>query len=138
MLDDELIEDFCSILSAGNFRLTACQRLGIPYSTLRSWMQCGRAEIKRFEEDPTREPTIQAHFVLAVEACEAIMQQSLVQDVANADTKAKMWFLTHRWNKLFNRNTNTVIDDDAAEERKIDPLLVLAERLQDLKGKIEE
>ena len=140
MLDHKLIEDFCTIVARGNFRLTAAQRLGIPYNMLNAWFQRGRREIKKWGEDgPPSEPSIFAHFVLAVEMNEAEMQRCLVQDVVETgDIKAKQWFLTHRWNKLFNRNPNTRIDDDTMEEVKIDPAVVLAERLRDLGEKLNE
>ena len=136
MLDHELIHDLCEIVSRGNFRLTACQRVGLSYRTFKKWLQKGKAEILAAADNPDAEPSLYMQLVLALEACEASMQQSLVQDVANGDLKAKMWFLTHRWNKQFNRNTNTVIDDDAAEEVRIDPAIVLADRLKELAEKL--
>jgi len=40
-----------------------------------------------------------------------------------------MWFLERRWNKLYSRNPNAVIDDETGETIKRDMVAQLAEKL---------
>lgn len=133
MLCHELIRDFCDIVSKGNFRMTACRRLGIDYSTYKYWALKAKRDRAAFKEGD--EPSIYLHFIIALEMCETEMETSLVQDVVTGEVKDKIWFLEHRWNKKYTRNSNVVLDDDEAELVRIDPVILLAERLQELRDK---
>jgi len=130
-LTDELVIDFCRIVAAGNFRYTAAQRLGIPYHTIKSWMARAKKETEAFREGD--EPSVFVHLYMTVQAAEAHLQQALVQDVAvNGDLKSKIWFLEHRWNKLFSKNPNVILDDDEMEVQRVDPVALLGDKLREI------
>lgn len=135
MLTHELIRDVCEILRLGNFRMTAAQRLGIPYGLLCRWIKRGHDDIARYQTGDT--PSMYAHFAISVDACEADCESAILEDVIHGDTKAKIWFLEHRHNKKYTRNTNVVIDDAEGTVVRLDPLQILADRLRELKERMD-
>lgn len=62
-LTPELQQEFCFIISRGNYYTTACNALGVSYQTFRRWMRAG--------EQATSEESIYRKFYLAVQLADA-------------------------------------------------------------------
>ena len=128
-LDDAKIDKIAAILDRGNFRYVVQQRLGISPRTFGSWVEKGKRDRLRREAGELQD-SIYCRFIDRVEDAEAKAHQRLLQDVIEADDpKCKMWFLERRWNKLYSKNPNAVIDDETGETIKRDMVAQLAEKL---------
>lgn len=128
-LTSDKIDRIVEIVERGNFRYVVQQRLGISPRTFSSWVERGKKERLKVE-DGEQDPTVFTELVTRLEEAEAKVHQRLLQDVIEAeDPKCKMWFLERRWNKLYSRNPNAVIDDETGETIKRDMVAQLAEKL---------
>lgn len=134
-LTADMVDEMARIVRGGNFRYVAAQRLGVPTRTLQSWLLRGRKEIRRFEEGRVDESdlTLKAALVWALDEAEALAHQDILADVVHSESvQAKMWFLERRYNKLYSRNPNAVVDDEHQDTYKVDAVQLLAERLKEL------
>ncbi len=76
-LTPELQERICQIIRSGNYRVTACQAVGIHPDTFNDWMKKKRQPYLRFSE--------------AVRAAEADCERVLVQIVLGEAIEKKNW-----------------------------------------------
>jgi hypothetical protein len=138
-LTEDLVKKACAIVEAGNFRTIAFQRLGISKNTWASWIQRGKKEIREFDAGKRDKLTVKATLVRELDAAEARCHQRLLQDVVDSeDPRVKTWFLERRYGKLYSRNPNAHVDDETGTEVKLDANQVLAEKLGQLLGALNE
>jgi hypothetical protein len=128
-LNDAKIDKIVAILDRGNFRYVVQQRLGISPRTFQSWVEKGKRD-RLLRESGELDDSIYCRFIDRIEESEAKAHQRLLCDVIEAeDPKCKMWFLERRWNKLYSKNPNAVIDDETGETIKRDMIAQLADKL---------
>lgn len=129
-LTQETIDELTAIVRKGNFQYVARGRLGISVGTFNSWKARGRKHLQEFEAGTLDLMTIQAKLVVAIDKAENEAHATLLQDVLDSDnTKVKMDFLRRRYGKLYSMNPNAH-DDDTGEDVKVDPLVLLADKLK--------
>lgn len=135
-LTEDLIKRACEIVGRGNFRTTAMQMLGVPRHAWSSWINRGRKEIRDFLDGKIEQVSMQAVLVQSLEKAESEVHSDIIRDVLlSDDIKAKLWYLERRYNKLYSRNPNAHVDDESGEDSPIDPVAMLAERLEELLNK---
>lgn len=137
-LTEDLVKKFAAIVAAGNFRYVAAQSLGIPQATITSWCASGRKEIEEFVEGKRETVTIRALLLQEIEKAEANVHQTIIRDVVLGDNMpAKLWYLERRYNKLYTKNPNAYIDDEAGKEITREASDILVEKLASfIKGDI--
>jgi len=129
-LDDELIEKVFNLIRAGNFRYIAAAACGVNIGTWQKWIRVGSAQIREHAESGS-DLHKEAHLVRAIEKAEADTHNDIIQDVLLGDNmQAKLWYLERRYNKLYNKNPNSRIDDESGETIKLDAASIIAERLR--------
>lgn len=129
-LTKDVMDKFVKIVGEGNFRQTACQMLGIKRWTYCSWIAAGNKQLRDYADGKRKNILIQGQFVQALEKAEAEAHISVLKDVKNSsDVKAKMWYLSRRYNKQYSLNPNAHLDDETGEEVKADTGMAIFERL---------
>lgn len=141
-LTRELIHEFCGIVAQGNFRKTACQRLGIPLHIYAKWIQQGRESLDHWNSGAAgqlgRSPTavsLPMEFVLRLDEAEGRMHSNILMDVLQSNSVgAKMWFLERRFRQQYMQDNAKKFDDESGREISVtteeDANDVLLEKLQ--------
>ena len=132
-LTTKLIEKVAAKLLLGNYRMTAFAMVDVPRRTWQEWIQKGKAVRDETKEDPDAHHLLCAELVMQVERSEALALSKIIGDVATSDDdRVKMTFLERRYNKMFSRNPNAVIDEEAGEESELVPRDILAAKIADI------
>ncbi len=109
----ELIEEVCETVAQGNFRHVAIQRAGIHSERFKRWMSSGVRDLKLFAKGELDELNMYCHLVVEMERAEGEAHQEILQDVLlHGDPSTKLKFLQLRYQKLYNKNPNSLNDED--------------------------
>lgn len=142
ILNEELIEEICSVIQAGNYVITACDYCGVSQSSFYNWVNRAEAEIARMEETGDEEPLesekIYLQFLDSFKKAEAtakVRNVAIINDAAKTQWQAAAWYLERRdpeqWGRKYqevkadvnhsggvkNETTNKIkIDDDETKQ----------------------
>lgn len=136
ILNKELIENFYLCIRKGNYKQTACKKLGITEGAFFKWWKIGKDCTKRLEKGETL-TDYEEHCVLLVKKCNQALGEATEQMVCDIvrceDPKVKLQFLKYTQPKLF--SGQYVVDEDTGETQERDPLSIMEERLSQLVDK---
>lgn len=127
----DLVKELCATVSAGNFRYVAMQKAGIHSERFKRWMSQGHRDLKLFATGELKgDLNMYCHLVVELEAAEGASHSEMIRDVLGSeDPRLVFEFMKLRYNKLYNKNPNSRIDDADGTEIKIDARTLLIERL---------
>ena len=100
-LNEELIQKFEALLSAGNYQVTACHALGVSQSTFHQWMKKG-------EEAGDG---LYLQFQQAVKRAEHIAEAKWMRDISQDPSwQSKAWLMERRFPERWGRKDNLALN----------------------------
>jgi len=142
-----LVEEFVAGVRRGNFRETSAHALGVGKAQIYRWLAVGRKydeehgeasvpDKKQFESSRAYSCWYLYHHTILAEGW---MHGYLIHDLLSSDSiPAKIWFLKHRFNRLYSNNPNAWVDDETGDVSKIDAPAVILDRLLALLDRTRE
>lgn len=103
LLNEELIEEICSVIRAGNYAKTAIDYVGISESSFYNWINRAEAELARMEEEGDDEPLeseeIYLQFLASFKKADSaakVRNVAIINDAARTHWQAAAWYLERR------------------------------------------
>ena len=91
ILSEELIEQLCAYVRAGNYNIIACRAMGVIERTFYNWLERGQRELNAREEDSQEPESLYIQLYQSLKKAEAEAEAAMVTVVREAGSVGKQW-----------------------------------------------